>query len=83
MRLILVRYVLPVGLVVIGFLILAFYDGAGRWEGWAGCVGSGLSLALLNWLFRVGAKGDEERRAEDAAREYFSRHGRWPDDPAT
>ncbi len=27
---------------------------------------------------RIGARGDHERRDEDAAREYFQRHGRWP-----
>ena len=43
-------------------------------------VGSGLSVALLNVLFRYGSKGDEEREAEDAAREYYAQHGRWPDD---
>jgi len=31
-------------------------------------------------LFRAGATGDEERAREDEAREYFARHGRWPDE---
>ena len=44
-------------------------------------VGSGLALLLLNVLFRYGAKGDKDRDAEEAAREYFAQHGRWPDDP--
>jgi hypothetical protein len=25
-------------------------------------------------------KGDREREREDAAREYFDKHGRWPDE---
>ena len=37
------------------------------------CVGAGLALLLLNVLFRYGAKGDRERDAEEAAREYFAR----------
>jgi len=37
-------------------------------------------VLLLNWLFRFGAKGDEEREREVAAREEFARTGRWPDD---
>ena len=44
------------------------------------CVGAGLALLLLNVLFRYGAKGDRERDAEEAAREYFGKHGRWPDE---
>jgi hypothetical protein len=51
-----------------------------RWDGWAMCVGSGLALLLLNVLFRYGARGDEERDAEDAAREYLGVHGHWPDE---
>ena len=74
------RYGLPAVLVIAGFVILAVVDDPIRWDGWAMCVGSGLSILLLNWLFRYGAKGDLERDAEQPAREYFSAHGRWPDD---
>jgi hypothetical protein len=74
------RYGLPAVLVLTGFVILAVVDDPIRWDGWAMCVGSGLSILLLNWLFRYGAKGDRERDAEQAAREYFTAHGRWPDD---
>ena len=34
-------------------------------------VGAGLAVLLMNLLFRFGAKGDDERQAEDDAREYF------------
>ena len=37
------------------------------------CVGAGLSVLLINLLFRFGAQGDEERDREDAAREYLAR----------
>jgi hypothetical protein len=50
-------------------------------DGGAALIGAGLAVALLNWLYRVGVTGDEERHAEDAAREHFDRTGRWPDDP--
>lgn len=43
-------------------------------------VGSGLSVLLLNWLFRFGVKGDEEREAEEAARDYLTELGHWPDE---
>jgi len=75
-----VRYVVPAVLVVIGFVILFTAGESLRWEGWAMCVGAGLAILLLNVLYRYGATGDRERTAEDEAREYFSEHGRWPDE---
>jgi hypothetical protein len=74
------RYGLPALLVLAGFVILFTVDGSTRWDGWAMCVGAGLAVLLLNWLFRLGARGDEERDREVAAREEFGRTGRWPDD---
>lgn len=74
------RYGVPAILFVIGWLILFLYDGAGRWEGWAMCLGSAGSLLLLNVLFRFGAKGDEDRAHEEAAREFLREHGHWPDE---
>jgi hypothetical protein len=75
-----IRYGLPAALIVAGFVILIVADGSVRWDGWAMCVGAGLSVLLLNVLFRMGARGDDERDAEEAAREYFARHGHWPDE---
>jgi hypothetical protein len=74
------RYGLPVACIVAGFVILFTSSGGLRWDGWAMCVGAGLSIALMNVLFRFGARGDRERLDEDAARDYFAEHGRWPDD---
>ena len=74
------RYGIPAVLVIAGFVILFTVDSSLRWDGFAMCVGAGLSVLLLNWLFRFGAKGDEERQREVAAREEFARTGRWPDD---
>ena len=75
-----IRYGLPALLVVAGFVILFVADGAVRWEGWAMCVGSGLAILLLNELFRLGVRGDKERDAEEAARDYLTKHGHWPDE---
>ena len=77
-----VRYIVPAVLVVIGFVILFTTDESLRWEGWAMCVGAGLAILLLNLLYRFGATGDRERTQEDEAREYFSKHGHWPDEPS-
>jgi hypothetical protein len=75
-----VRYGLPAVLILAGFAVLLIDDGARRFDGFAMLVGAGLSVALLNVLFRLGASGDRERADEDRAREFFSEHGRWPDE---
>ena len=80
MALTFLRYILPALLVIGGFVALFVLEDDIRWDLWAMLVGSGLAVLLLNVLFRYGAKGDEEREAEESAREYFAQHGRWPDD---
>jgi hypothetical protein len=74
------RYGLPVVCIVAGFVILFTTDGSLKWDGWAMCVGAGLSIALMNVLFRFGARGDRERDDEEAARRYLAEHGHWPDE---
>jgi hypothetical protein len=75
-----VRYWIPGLLVLAGFVVLVVASGDTRVEGWALFTGAGLSVLLLNLLFRFGVKGEEERREEDAARAYFDEHGEWPED---
>jgi hypothetical protein len=75
-----VRYGLPAALLLAGFAVLLVDHGARRFDGFAMLVGAGLSVALLNVLFRVGTSGDRDREQEDRARDFFSEHGRWPDD---
>jgi hypothetical protein len=75
-----VRYVLPAVLILLGIVMWPINpDGLGI-DLFAMLVGAGLSVLLLNALFRLGSKGDEERRAEADAREYMARHGHWPDE---
>jgi hypothetical protein len=75
---VLLRYVLPSIVVVAGIVVMALGSEADL-EGGGGIVSAGLAIFFINWLFRTGAAGDEEREAEDRAREYFDIHGRWPD----
>ena len=72
------RYVLPAVVVIAGIVAMSFGTDTAL-EGGAGIVGAGLAIWFVNWLFRIGATGDAERDAEERAREYFDRHGRWPD----
>jgi hypothetical protein len=72
-----IRYALPTAVVVGGLVVMSFGD-ENHLEGGAGIVSAGLAIFFVNWLFRAGTSGDREREAEEAAREYFDRHGRWP-----
>jgi hypothetical protein len=76
-----VRYLLPLGIFLLG-IVLLIADGGGTTglEAFFMATGAALSVLLLNWLFRLGAAGDRERQAEEEAREYFGRTGRWPDE---
>ena len=75
------RYGLAAIFIVMGFAALLFAPPTSRYEGFSMCVGSGLSILLLNFLFRMGARGDRDRDAEEAAREFYARNGHWPDEP--
>jgi hypothetical protein len=72
-----VRYVLPAVVVIAGAVVMALGSEVDL-EGGASIISAGLAIYFLNWLFRIGAAGDRERDAEDAAREHFDRYGRWP-----
>jgi hypothetical protein len=75
--LIAVRYGIPAAVVLAGVILLALGPSP---EGAAAIVAAGLSIWLLNELYRLGVRGDRERDAEDAARAYFDRYGHWPDE---
>jgi hypothetical protein len=75
-----VRVWLPAIVVLAGVLVMILRRDSSGALGGAGIIGAGLSIWLLNFLFRIGVSGDRERDQEDAARAYFDRHGRWPDD---
>ena len=75
-----VRYGIPVLLVVASFACLAVAPESSRNEGFALFFGAGVSVLLLNVLYRIGVSGDKDRDSEVAARDYFSEHGSWPDE---
>jgi hypothetical protein len=76
-----VRTWLPAVIIVAGFIAAAAtgFSETGL-EGGALLISAGLSVWLINLLYRVGVRGDRERDAEDRARAYFAEHGRWPDE---
>jgi hypothetical protein len=74
-----VRYALPgvICFVGLGFLIA---DPSANYEGAMALLGAGLSVLLVNLLFRFGLTSDRDRAEEDAVRREFDRTGRWPDE---
>jgi len=75
-----VRYGIGGLMILAGLVCLVIDPGGFGTEGFSMAVGGGLSVLLLNWLYRLGVSGDRDRREEEAARAYFERHGRWPDE---
>jgi hypothetical protein len=75
-----VRYGIPLVLVVAGVIVSATAGGVGVAAG-ALFFSAGTAVLLLNVLYRIGVEGDKERDTEQEAREYFDKHGRWPDEP--
>ena len=49
--------------------------------------GSGVALLIvavivwmINWMYRLSVRSNEDREIEEHAREHFDRTGRWPED---
>jgi hypothetical protein len=73
-----VRLWLPAVIVVLG--VVACFAYPDRIEAGILMISAGLSVWMLNWLYRVGVSGDEDRVDEDRARDFYAKHGRWPDE---
>jgi hypothetical protein len=43
-------------------------------------IGVGALVWFANAMLRLSESSNRDRDAEEAARDYFSRHGRWPDE---
>jgi hypothetical protein len=80
MSLLTVRYGLPLGIFLLGIVFLVLEPNSTGLDGFCAATGAALALLLLNALFRAGVAGDRDRDREEAAREYYDRHGRWPDE---
>jgi protein-S-isoprenylcysteine O-methyltransferase Ste14 len=39
-----------------------------------------LIVWMLNWMYRLSVRSNQDREYEERAREYFDRTGRWPDE---
>ena len=75
-----VRYGIGAVMVLGGVVMLAVSPAGLGVDGFAMAVGGGLSVLMLNFLYRLGVSGDLERVCEEKARQYFDEHGEWPPD---
>jgi len=73
----LVRYGIPLALLVAGLVVSAGSGHVGLAAG-AMFISAATAVLLLNVLYRMGVEGDKERDREEEARRYFDEHGRWP-----
>jgi hypothetical protein len=72
-----VRYILPAVVTLAGVIVMCMGSEIDL-EGGASIVSAGLAIYFINWLYRIGVSGDRQREREAEARDYFDRHGRWP-----
>jgi hypothetical protein len=75
------RVWIPVAIAIAGGVV--FVIGHGRTA--AAAAGVSLVIAalivwMINWMYRLSIESNRERDREEEAREYFDRHGRWPDE---
>jgi mannitol-specific phosphotransferase system IIBC component len=88
------RIVLPIIIALAGVVLIVIGQTSGGATGTHGtsatvaAAGVALIVAaiivwMLNWMYRMSVESNQDREVEEAAREYFDRHGRWPEEPAS
>jgi len=75
-----VRYWVPGLMFLAGILILSFGDDSVRYDGFGLFCGAAIALAVFAQLIRLNTSGAGDREREEAARDYYTEHGRWPDE---
>lgn len=76
----LVRWGLPAAVILAGFVVLLVRRDTIGLEAFAMFTGAGLSIWLLNFLYRLSVSGNRDRDDEERARAFFQEHGHWPDE---
>jgi hypothetical protein len=75
-----VRYGIGLLGVLAGIVVLVLNPSGLGVDGFGLLEGAGLSVLMLNWIYRIGVAGDHERDREEDARRYLEEHGHWPDE---
>jgi protein-S-isoprenylcysteine O-methyltransferase Ste14 len=83
------RIWLPLAIAVAGVVLIvigrARYSDLANTQSLESAAGVSLLLValivwMLNWMYRLSVRSNEDREYEERAREYFDRTGRWPDE---
>jgi hypothetical protein len=75
----LTRVWLPLGLAVVGLVMTVIGHGKTVIAAVGVClILIGLSVWLINWMFRLSVQSNRDRDREEEARNYFDRYGHWP-----
>lgn len=75
------RVWLPVAIALAGVIAIVIGHGeTGTAAAGVGLIIAALIVWMLNWMYRMSVQSNLDREREEAAREYFDRHGRWPDE---
>jgi hypothetical protein len=75
------RMWLPVAIAVAGVVAIVTGHGkSGTAAAGVGLIIAALIVWMINWMYRMSVQSNRDREREEAAREYFDRHGRWPDE---
>ena len=75
-----IRYGIGGVMVLAGIVVLVIVPGDMGVHGFASSIGAGLSVVLLNALYRLSVSGDRDREREEEARRYLDEHGVWPEE---
>lgn len=76
----LTRYGLPAAILLAGVIAAIIIPGETGVDAIVGLTGVCACVVLLNLLLQLGARGDRDRDREAAAREFYDRTGRWPEE---
>jgi hypothetical protein len=75
------RVLLPLALGATG-LVLAILGTDATEAAGITLIGCALLVVLANAFVRLSVHEEDDRAREQAARDYYGRHGRWPDEDA-
>jgi type IV secretory pathway TrbD component len=75
------RVWLPLAIGVAGVVAIVLGHGRTTLAGaGVGLLLVALTVWMLNWMYRLSVQSNQDRDREERTREYFDRHGRWPDE---
>jgi hypothetical protein len=72
------------GVIVLGAIVLLIVSPGGIGvDGFAIAAGGGLSVLMINFMYRLSVSSELDRNREEQARVYLEEHGEWPEDDPT